>query len=298
LNGLNRKTVSSVLNDLNAIGIIRYTQRGIRLEIEVLKLTDSHLDLFQRQPDRTTTESSTVPQSQPVSNKYEFKNDRFDEYRKHCEPLMPQSYAERSIQIARYFSWDVGEFESHLKDQKRRNDENVSSGKCKIPNFGKFFVTPFEEQMQVLEKKRIAEEATERLLAYRASPEGKREKAEKEKAIAADPLHPLYEMNQESLTSRIQFSEIPLQNYHEADSALGKVHRHCSQFAKTKHVGVQNQVDESSRLTQKILGTALVLLDTQSEENVLATKAQFEEVVDEAINEVQPEMKLMFGIKT
>ncbi len=293
---LNRKTVSSVLKDIKAIGMIRYAQCGARLEIEVLKLTDSHLDLFQHQPDRTKPQTSTVSRNQPVSNKYEFKNDSFDEYRKICEPIMPQSFAERAIQIARYFNWDVDEFESKLNDQKRRSDENVGSGKCKVPNFGKFFVTPFEEQMQVLEKKRRNDEAIERALAYRASPEGKKAQAEKEKAIAADPLHPLHEMNQKSLTSRVQFSDVPIDNCHQADRVIEKVHRHCRQFTNANIVGTQNQVDENSRLTRRILGTALVMLDGQGEENALATRAQFEAAIDEAISEVQPELKSMFGV--
>ncbi len=296
LNGLNRKTVSSVLKDLKKIGMIRYTQCGARLEIEFLKLTDSHLDLFQRQPDRTKAQTPAAPQNQPVSNKYEFKDDRFDDYRKICEPLMPQSFAERAIVVGRYFGWDLDEFGSKVRDQKRRSDDNVRAGKCKVSNFGKFFVTPFEEQMRSLEKKRRHEEAVERDLAFRASPEGKKAQAEEDEKVTADPLHPLHEMNQESLTSRVQFSDVPLDNYHEADRVLGKVHRHCSRFATANFVGTQKQVDEGSKLSRKILGTALVMLDGQGKEKALATAAQLEVAIDEAISEVQSDMKPLFGV--
>lgn len=292
LNGLNRKTVSSVLNDLKAIGIIRYTQRGIRLEIEVLRLTDKHFDLFQRQPDRTISQTSTVTQSQPVTNKYEFKNDQFDEYRKICEPLMPQSYAERSIQIARFFNWDVDEFESNLKDQKRRSDENVGSGKCKIPNFGKFFVTPLEEQMQTIKKKRQVDEATERALAYQASPEGKMAEVEKEKAIAADPLHRYHMITPDSLLDRVRLSETSASNLVTAGNIIHNVLKHCRAFSYKK----LGSSEKGKSIHEQIMRSALSKLNDHYKQEVLATREQFEAAIDEAISKVQPEMTPMFGV--
>jgi hypothetical protein len=296
LNGLNRKTVSSVLDDLVHLSLIERRDLGSPLVLRLLPFKDEHYELFASPSQRSVPpEDITAPASRPTTNKYDYKDDGFDEYRRLCEGFMPQSYAERATRAAKVLGWDTIEFQLKLEDAKDESEENVRTGKCAIENFGKYFIMPLEERVNAIKEQERKEEAEERRRAYLASPEGRKAMAEQEKAAAADPLHNLHSVDAKSLTDRVRFSDNPIHNHREAERILSKVGHHCRKYVATKRLGTQEEVDTITGLRHKIMRMALAAINGYYQQEVKASPAEFEKAIDRAILETEPAMKPLFG---
>ena len=296
LNGMNRKTVSSVLDDLNHLGLIERRNLGTRLAIRLLQFKDEHYELFAPPSQRPIpAEEITTTTPRPTSNKYQFKDDGLDDYRRLCEGLLPQSYAERAIRAARVLGWDVIDFQLKLENSKHESEENVRNGKCAFENFGKYFILPLEERVAAIKVEEQKEESEQRRREYLNSPEGRKSIAEREKAVAADPLHKLHSVDAKSLTDRVRFDDNPLKNYQQADRMLARVRKHCRSFIDAKGWLHQKTVDESGNLSHRIMGRGLSKINQHYQQPVLATPDEFRTAIDEAIVETEPAMDPLFA---
>ncbi len=258
LQGMNRKTIVPLLDDLVHLGLIEKHDLGKRQTIKVLPTTEDHLELF-APPVKHGTSEDTVPVEvqRPTSNKYEYKDDGFDEFRRVCEGLMPQSWAERAIRACRILDWDFTDFQIAVENARLKSEENVRTGKCPVQNFGKYFVQPLEDRAKAIIADEKRQEAEDRRRQYEASPEGKRARADRDAEIAADPLHRLHSICVESVTDRVQFSQNLVENRLAAERLLRRVSDHCHQHIGTKGLDFQRQIDEAGNLREKIMATAL-----------------------------------------
>ena len=297
LNGMNRKTVSSMLDDLVHLDLIKRRDLGSPLALRLLPFEDEHYNLFAPPSQRPVPpEEITVTPTRPTTNKYEFKDDGLDEYRRFCEGLMPQSYAERAIRAARVLGWDVIDFQLKLEDAKHESERNVRAGKCPVENFGKYFSVPLEERVASIREQERREEAEQRRLEYLNSPEGQKAMAEQREAAAADPLHNLHSVDEKSVTDRVRFIANPATNYQEAERLLKKVGQHCRKFISGKRLGVQEEMDELGNLRAKIMKKALAAVNSRYQQEVRATPAELMTAIDEALSETEPTMPLLFGV--
>ena len=77
----------------------------------------------------------------------------------------------------------------------------------------------------------------------------------------------------------------------KADSIIHKVLKHCRGFAYDTF----GTLEKSNVIHDQIMRKALWKVNDHYKQEVLATTAQFEAAIDEAISEVQPDMKPLFG---
>lgn len=294
LNGMNRKTISAALDDLKELSMVKCEQRSSRLEIKRLQLSEEHLKLFERQPEKHNNINSKPEQYDlPASNKYEYKQDRFDKYRKLCDGLMPQAYCERAIRAAQFLGISIDDFGANLRDQKRKSDENVRSGKCTVENLGKFFVTPMEQRVKACEEARRREEAEERAFQRMDSPEYRKAQKEYDEAVAANPLNEEQFITWESLVSRIKFSDVFGENIKMAERYKRKLLQHCRGSACDQC----GTLDKADSVYNNIIRLALSKVNHYYQQEVLATTEEFEMAVDTAITELQPGLEPMFDTK-
>jgi hypothetical protein len=180
---------------------------------------------------------------------------------------------------------------------KKDSEDNVKSGKCAVENFGKFYVTPFEERVATIQKDRQLAEAEQRRMDFLNSPEGKEAEAKRKAAIAADPLHPLHDVDHESILNRVRFAPEPIKNWREADRLKGKIYLHCQSYVRTLGLDTQRSVDKTSDLSYMIQRNALAKLNSYYQQEELAAPEQFQEAIDEAIRNVEPKMLPLFSKK-
>lgn len=292
---MHRKTVASVLDDLGRLGLVERLDFGARLAIKLLPMKEEHLELFSppsRNPE--VEHAPSVSPARPVSNKYQYKDDGLDAYRRLCEGLLPQSYAERAIRAARVLGWDTSTFHLKLEDSKHESEENVRSGKCAVENFGKYFILPLEERVAAIKEAERRAEAEQRREDFLASPEGRKAVADQREAAAADPLHNLHSVDAKSVTDRVRFSENPMRNYQEAELCCGRVRKHCRAFIQTKGWLHQKTLDESGDLSHRIMRRGLSKINQYYQQPVLATPEVFTAAIDSAILQMEPSMPLLF----
>ena len=281
LQGMNRKTVAKALGDLQSLGMIRYEQRGSRLRIERLPLTDEHLELFEPQTSTASQHPSTA--RLPVTNKYEFKSDRFDEHRRLCEPLMVQSYAEQAIDLTRRMSMGLAKFEEELLAARSLHDRNVKDGKCSFPNFGRFFVNRLEKQCAEVQRIRAEEEKARKLEEWLNSPEYKAQQAERRKQADADPLHPEHTPDMKSVLHRVRFTEDQRKNISQYEKLSRRLYRHCRSFVETQKLGYQETFDATGNLAANVMKLALSAVNHHYGQETFATGDEFRQAIDDAL---------------
>ena len=276
LNEINRKTVSSIFDDLLRAEIIRYESGGIRLE-----LREDHLALFQMKE-----ESESLPPAEPSlkigHGKYQYRQDPFDKLRKLCEPLFAQSYAEDAIALSRKLGMSDFEFEDALRATKKLSDENIKSGKCTYSNLGRFFTNQLKHRWEEVQRIEIEAEQKCKLEAYLNSDEYKQKRKQEEESAKADPASVLHTVNAESITDRVHLDDNSMKNRMLADNLLRTVHLHCRSFVSKLNLPTQAEVDTQSNLRQKIVGQALKRLNHHYESETKATKQELETAIDEA----------------
>lgn len=281
LHDMNRKTVSRILGDLVSAELITCDQRGARQVIKRLPLTEHHLTLFD--PHNTPKQNRDTRPSKverPKSNKYEFKEDGFDNHRRACEGLMPQSYAEEAVVKARHLRLSLDDFDGHLHDAKKISDKNVLDGKCGHPNLGRFFVNRLDTLLK--EQQRIAKEAEaeQRRDEYLNSREYKEQTARRYEEAGADPMHEWHEPNEDSVLARVRFSENAVINRREYDGFIKKLHQRCSAYVAGKKMVGQSAIDATATLKRYILKPALKAVNHHYRKDTFASAEEFTAMID------------------
>ena len=287
LQNMNRKTISKVMGDLVAMGIVTCEQQGARLIVKRMPLSQEHLGLFQpRSIDVNQWKPKASEPERPTCNEYDLKADGFDNHRKACEKLMPQSYAEQAIIKSRKLGICLGDFKGHLQDAKSVSDGNLKSGKCAYPNLGKYFVNRLDSLLT--EHERITEEAEKerRLHEYVNSDAYKKERALQMQRAKAEPMHPEAFIDQEAILARVRFSEKTVSNILQYDKITKKLHHHCSGFARSRGAVGQAESDVTGNLKQRILKQALSTLNDHYESDTFATADEFKTAIDSAIDRI------------
>jgi hypothetical protein len=282
LQGINRKTVARVLQDLQAIGMIRFEQRGARLVVECLKLTDDHLAMFE--PKLSTVLKHAKPETDTsVTHNDEHHADGFDLYRRLCRPVMDQSHTEKVVELARHLGLRLGAFEDELSAARRLHDQNMRNGKCAFPNFGKYLINRLDRRWRERVRLRREEENKRRREEYLASPEYAAAQAKKQKEAQADPLHSAHTPNTDSVLARVKFSEYPSQNRSLEYSLRMKLSRHVSSFISGKNLGLQQSIDVSSCLSDEILKQALHRVNHHYGKDTRATGDEFHAIINDEL---------------
>lgn len=281
LQGLDRKTVARVLGDLRSIGIIRYEQRGSRLLIELLALTDDHLNLFE--PHIAAPVACSPPAVHHAADEYAFKGNTYDQHRRVCEPLMVQSYAEQAIRVATNLGLTAEQFEEELVRARSLHEKNVKDGKCSFPNFGRYFANRLQKQWAEIKQLRIEEEKARRLEELCNSPEYKAAQVERARQADADPLHPDHMPSQTSVLQRVRFDPDARKNISQYDRLSRTLHHHCQSFVKEQNLGFQETIDATFSLVTDILKPALNAVNQHYGRETYATGDEFRQAIDTAL---------------
>lgn len=293
LNGVHRKTISSVLADIEAIGLIYSEAKGRRINVTLNEMTAEHQMLF-----RHREEEEVEPNVTPTPKKlgYEFKNDGFDDWRKLCERRMSQKYAEESIRMASAMNWDRQFFVGELEAAAAEHNENMKIKKCLKPNFGKFFCTKIGWYFTEHEQSRLEAEAQARFEAYVESDEYQRKQEEKKRTIAADPTHRDHVITETSILDRVDLGGSGLQQYRESARLLAKIESCCRD-----HLGRKVDATQLGRLTIEatkiVIGEALKTLNSFYNQPQRASRNEFEKAIDRVILSRISEMVPIFSTR-
>tara|TARA_R110002072_G_C7978288_1_gene535825 strand:+ start:35021 stop:36034 length:1014 start_codon:yes stop_codon:yes gene_type:complete len=151
MNGVHRKTIGAALNDLDHLGLITREKQGDRLRVTLLDVKEQHLELFRPQPEKVKI---TVREPQPPAdpNCYVKRNDGYDQWRECCVGVMPQSTADKAIEMAVTLGDDEMEFRGVVSEIKRIDLENRESGKRSKSNPGGFLLYRYRERMNAREQ--------------------------------------------------------------------------------------------------------------------------------------------------
>jgi hypothetical protein len=274
--GISRPTVRSVIDDLLYLGFIGVADLGYALDITLKPLNENLLSFFEPKP--VAKEVPPIERQPRESERYELLGDGFDDWRKSCKFLMPQSSCEEGIVIAKKLGDCLLGFRDQIRMSKEQHDTNMLKGKIGRGNFGKYFVTRMRTRLEEKQRQEREFEAQANLQEYYRSEKYKAEANKRELEAAADPLHELHIMRIESILDRVLLADSPLANVQEAekirDSVYNRIHEHLTRNGgrvETSHVIGQRN---------KVLAHALADLNCYYRAEKLATANQLKEQID------------------
>ena len=161
---LDPKTISAITDDLLWLRFIKREDLGRCSDITVeTKFTDDQLAFFE--PKAETIRQVVEPkekQPRPLAVPYQYRGDAWDDCRRLCEKLMPQSVAETAFQKARRLGDSPDRFSDELQRVKGIHDQNVKSGKVGKGNFGKYLNACYDNRLAVI----VEEERKQRVEAF------------------------------------------------------------------------------------------------------------------------------------
>lgn len=293
--GLNEKTVKSIVEDLQYLGLIEREDLGRRSDIKLLPLTDNHLALFEPDPKQERRKVEPVEKkARPTPVPYEYQEDRWDSARRLCDGVMPQKLAEAIIQKAHRLKEQPEDFADQFQQAMTQHRNNLASKKIAKGNFGRYLETRYQTRFDELEKQEKEEQQRQRLEALVQSPEYKQRQAEERKLAAADPLHPRFRLDDESILHRVQFGDNKLAAHQSLERFTTKLHRHVSSFVSAKRLPVQEDVDRKSEIYGEIIRHALSALNRFYQQPIKASPEEFQSAIDSAIQARHPEMGPLF----
>lgn len=292
LNGINRKTIASVLNDLDHVGLVEREKVGNRLRVQLLPLTDEHLLLFRPIPKG---EKIAVKEPKPPAdpNKYKMKGDVYDEWRELCKGLMTQSYAEKAIEISVELMESYDCFHEFLLNTKKWHEENRKKGKVTKGNFGRFFVVLYEAKKNKHKEDKAEEERIQELHDYWDSEKYQAKVEAEQEAAAADPLHKKHIFDVESITSRVCFDpDDSRHNYQEAQRLIDEFQRHIKHQIlimgnDLNEIDARNLRLESSNIATKYLRYALAPFNDHYNSDSRATENEFIDTINKILNKYE-----------
>jgi DNA-binding transcriptional ArsR family regulator len=274
LNGINRKTIATVLNDIDHIGLISREKVGNHLRVQLLPLTDDHLLLF-RQIPKGEKIAVKAPKPPADPNHYEFKGDNYDDWRILCKGLMAQSYAEKAIKISVELMESYDCFHEFLLNTKKWHEENRKKGKVTKGNFGRFFVVLYEAKKNKRREDEAEEKRIQELYDYWDSDKYQAKVEAEQEAAAADPLHKYHNLNAESITSRVCFNpDNFFKNQQEAECLINKLNQFIKNDGKDELDSTRFNL-HSFELTKMYLCHALARVNKYYNSDEKATPQEF-----------------------
>ncbi|WP_105356595.1 MULTISPECIES: hypothetical protein [Pirellulaceae] len=284
LSGINRKTIASVLNDLDYLGLISRERFGRNLKFYLLPLATEHLSLFQQAPQG---EKLAVKKPKPPAdpNVYELKGDGLDEYREQCRGLMTQSYAEKAIDMSYKIGESFGDFCGFLSETKKWHEDNRLKGKITVGHIGRFLVARYNARFKEFARRKSEAEALE----YLRSDEFQEKVQADEKAAAADPLHERHIFQIESITSRVQFDPNPVTNYRAAQRVIVELERHFEPFVKEEYEAVELK-SALTRIVRLHLCHALAKVNRHYQSDSFASLEEFIEIINRGLRSLKVRM--------
>lgn len=279
LSGVNRKTIGSLLNDLDRIGLISRERTGSRMKLTLLPVEERHLKLFRPKPKVKKLEVKEPKPPKPRSgdvNSYQLKGDKFDKWRELCRGLMPQSYAEAAIKMSFELLETLEEFQSNLNEAHRLHEDNLLKGKVAKGHFGKYFVNRYAPRYEEFKRRQSLEEENQKRLNYWNSDEYRAKEEAKCKAAAADPLHKHHTFGTDSMTSRVQLRG------REAMALLEQIERHVANKMVNKFDPLEWR-SKSHALARNCIRRALSKLNHHFEIEEKATVERFIELVNQEL---------------
>ena len=217
------------------------------------------------------------------------KGDNYDEWRKLCQGLMAQTYAEKAIKIAVELMESFDCFHEFLLNTKYLHEENRKKGKVTKGNLGAFLVSRYKGKL----KKRIEDEEkkrkTQELHEYWDSEEYKAKVEAEEKAAAADPLHKNHIFCVESITSRVCFdSDNFFKNQQEAQRLIDEFQRHIMNVYLNEIDATKLRL-ESSNIAKKYLCYALTPFNDHYHSDSRATENEFINTINMILKRIEKE---------
>lgn len=305
LNGLNPKTIKAVLDDLYFVKLIERFDYGRSSDVRLLPFTHDHSALFQQREVQHPAEASpSDPVAEPVSQKaaptrtssrkpdysYRFEGECWDPHLKVCQPYMPQKYAEEFVSKCLELGFEPWDCQEFLQKAWQQHRDNLATGKVKKGNFGAFvnmLLKPKVEERRQGEKIQRAQTEHWEEMASWSSDEHKAMVEERQKKVAADPNHPHFLADAQSIADRVQLEGDPMAFVSEADRLEKRLWKHCVDFIGRKSNDYQTQITEGGNLCGDILKSALGKLNHFYKQEVRATLEEFQAGVDEAIQTIQ-----------
>lgn len=296
LNGINRKTIGTVLNDLDHIGLISREKVGNHLRVQLLPLTDDLLKLFRPIPKG---KKIAVKQPKPPAgpDNYQMKGDVYDEWRELCKGLMAQSYAEKAIEISVELMESFDCFHEFLLNTKKWHEENRKKGKVTKGNFGRFFVVLYEAKQNKRKEDEAEEERIQELHDYWDSDEYQAQVEADQEAAAADPLHKKHIFDVESITSRVCFDSTNFfKNHQEAQRLIDDFERYVYElFVKSNEFDPRNVRVTAGQYARMYLCYALAKINKLYNSDTRATPQEFVLQINRVLSKVEkltnPEFK-------
>tara|TARA_R110002167_G_scaffold207033_2_gene411206 strand:+ start:3328 stop:4758 length:1431 start_codon:yes stop_codon:yes gene_type:complete len=288
LNGINRKTIATVLNDLDHIGLINREKVGNRIRVQLLPLTDDHLKLFRPIPKGEKI-AVKVPKPPADPNNYQMKGDVYDEWRKLCQGLMAQSYAEKAIEISVELMESFDCFHEFLLNTKERHESNRKKGEVTKGNFGRFFVVLYEAKQNKHREDEAEEKRIQEYHAYLDSDEYRKKVDAEQKAAAADPLHKNHIFEIESITSRVCFDSTKFfRNQQEAQRLIDEFERHIYVYlVKTNTIDPRYVRGAAGKISRMYLCYALDHINHHYDTDSWATPEEFIKEINKVLRAVK-----------
>ncbi|MBN73808.1 MAG: hypothetical protein CME32_31515 [Gimesia sp.] len=265
---------------------------GNRIRVQILPLTDNHLLLFRPIPKGKKI-AVKLPKPPADPNNYEMKGDNYDEWRKLCQGLMTQSYAEKAIEISVELMESYDRFHEFLLDTKKWHESNRDKGKVTKGNLGRFLVSRYSGKLKKRREDEAEEKRIQELHDYWNSDEYQTEVEAEQEAAAADPLHKKHIFDVESITSRVCFDpDDSRHNYQEAQRLIDEFQRHIKHQIlimgnDLNESAARNLRLESSNIATKYLRYALAPFNDHYNSDSRATENEFIDTINKILKKYE-----------
>ena len=281
LHGLSERTISTVIQDLQHLGMIRRHCADIELQ----PLTEVHLEMFDPK-EKIERKSKQVTAPTAEEKPSITHDDGLHEYRQQCKKSLPPDQAQQCIEIAKKLGLDAIQFGCELENAEKRHKQNVIDGKVGRPDLGRYFAKILQSRLDALDSRQRELLASIQADEYRNSPEGMQVEADRLEKISADPSNPKHHVDVKSIINRVSFHVDKYQNGLTSEWMIKKVHGHCHKYVHAKEQDIQKAVEETGNLADRILKEALTSLNSYYRQESRATRDQFQIAVDEAIQKL------------
>jgi hypothetical protein len=296
--GINAKTVASIVDDLLWLKLLTREDYGRGSNITLLPNNDVIREYFQPIPEKPLATNVEAVEKKPPSAPaaYQLMNDIWDQGRKLCQPLMPQSTCDAIIMKALKLGDSPQDFENAVIAAKELHDANLVSGKVTKGNFGKYLSAIYDTRIAAVDEQLKKQIEQKRQEEYLDSDEFKQKQKQTELDAAADPLHPRHFLTPESILDRVQFDNNPVKSFNGEYDLTVKIRKHIREFicSTGKKLWVEDENNEVARIYSQIMKPALAALNGYYRKPKRATFDELKQEITLAIAQRFPNMPPMF----
>ncbi|WP_442508326.1 hypothetical protein SH528x_007295 [Novipirellula sp. SH528] len=284
---ISRPTVKSVIDDLLFAGFIGVADLGSSFDITLKPLSDDLISYFEQKP--VAQEVHPTEKKPRDAERYELQGDGFDDWRKSCKWLMPQSSCEEAITTAKLLGDCLLGFRDQIRMAKEQHEKNKLKGNVGRGNFGKYFVTRMKTRLEEKQRQEREFQAEQKRQEYFSSEDFRKKQADQEAIAAADPIHQDHEISKNSIADRVRMAPGAF-NEVKAHDLVFKILRHCSNQFLSSDLPLDVQRERGDQLYRGVMRTALSGLNEFYLQEDRATPEMLKSQVDAAFVEkgVQP----------